>query len=132
VRERASLAYYAASRLDGHKGIITVQSGIEIDNYERAVDIIEKQLEAMRAGEISELEMSQTKAMIANHLREMNDNAYEMIAFDFNNVLSGKERTADSLLEELNRVKVDDIVSFAQSVQLDTIYFLRDRREGQP
>jgi predicted Zn-dependent peptidase len=130
VREKESLAYYASSRLDGHKGIITVQSGIEIDKYERAVDIIGKQLEAMRAGDISDLEMLQTKAMISNHLRELNDSAYEMIGFDFNTVLSGKERTSEGLLEDVGQVQVSDIVSFAQDVQLDTIYFLRDRKEG--
>src|SRR5690606_32474631 len=62
VREKASLAYYAVSRLDGHKGILTIQSGIEMDNYDRAVEIIMKQLEAMKLGEISDLEISQTKA----------------------------------------------------------------------
>ncbi len=129
VREKESLAYYASSRLDGHKGIITIQSGIEIDKYERAVEIIKKQLEAMRAGDISDLEMNQTKAMISNHLREMNDSAYEMIGFDFNTVLSGKERTAEGLLEEIERVSVPDIAAFAQDVQLDTVYFLRDRKE---
>ncbi|TLS52261.1 insulinase family protein [Paenibacillus antri] len=129
VREKESLAYYASSRLDGHKGIITISSGIEIDKYERAVEIIKKQLEAMRAGDISELEMNQTKAMISNHLREMNDSAYEMIGFDFNTVLSGKERTAESLLGEIERVSVPDIAAFAQDVQLDTVYFLRDRKE---
>jgi len=130
VRERASLAYYASSRLDGHKGIITISSGIEIDKYERAVDIIKQQLDAMRAGDISDLEMGQTKAMITNHLREMNDSAYEMIGYDFNTVLSGKERTADTLREEIERVTPEDIVAFAQGVQLDTVYFLRDRKEG--
>ncbi|WP_199623368.1 EF-P 5-aminopentanol modification-associated protein YfmF [Paenibacillus alkalitolerans] len=130
VREKASLAYYASSRLDGHKGIITIQSGIEIANYEKAVDIIRKQLEAMVSGDISELEIRQTKAMIRNHLRELNDNAYETIAFDFNTVLSGKTRTADELWNEVDSVSVDDIVSFAHGVKLDTIYFLRDRKEG--
>ncbi|MCI3919488.1 insulinase family protein [Paenibacillus sp. TRM 82003] len=130
VREKESLAYYAASRLDGHKGILTIQSGIEIDKYDRAVEIILKQIDAMKAGDISELEMKQTKAMIANHLREINDNAYEMIGFDFNTILSGKERTAEGLLADIDNVKVDDIVSFAQGVQLDTIYFLRDRKEA--
>jgi predicted Zn-dependent peptidase len=130
VREKESLAYYAASRLDGHKGIITIQSGIEIDKYDRAVEIIGKQLEAIREGEISELEMTQTKAMISNHLRELNDSAYEMIGFDFNTILSGKERTSEGLLDEVGRVEVSDIVRFAEDVQLDTIYFLRDRKEG--
>lgn len=130
VREKESLAYYAASRLDGHKGICTIQSGIEIANYERAVTIIKEQLESMKQGQLSELEMSQTKAMIANHLRELQDSAYEMIAYDFNAVLSGKERSAQQLLDQVLAVTPDDIVRVAKQAQLDTIYYLRDRKEA--
>lgn len=130
VREKESLAYYASSRFDGHKGILTIQSGIEISNFEKAVDIIKKQLDAMRAGDISELEFSQTKAMISNHLRQLNDSAYEMIGYDFNSVLSGKERSAERLLDEVQRVRVSDIVEFAQEVRLDTVYFLRGTGGG--
>ncbi|MBD2870675.1 EF-P 5-aminopentanol modification-associated protein YfmF [Paenibacillus arenilitoris] len=130
VREKESLAYYAASRLDGHKGICTIQSGIEFANYERAVAIIKEQLESMKQGKLSELEMNQTKAMISNHLRELQDSAYEMIAYDFNSVLTGKQRSAQQLLEQVLAVTTADIVKVAERVQLDTIYFLRDRKEA--
>ncbi len=130
VREKESLAYYAASRLDGHKGLCTIQSGIEFANYERAVVIIKEQLESMRQGNLSELELNQTKAMISNHLRELQDSAYEMIAYDFNGVLTGKDRSAEQLLEQVQAVTAEDIVKVAEQVQLDTIYFLRDRKEA--
>ncbi|MFF2482587.1 EF-P 5-aminopentanol modification-associated protein YfmF [Paenibacillus sp. NPDC058071] len=130
VREKESLAYYSASRLDGHMGICTIQSGIEIANYERAVVIIKEQLESMRNGELSELELSQTKAMISNHLRELQDSAYEMIAYDFNAVLSGKERTASDLLAQVQATTAEDIVRVANKAQLDTVYYLRDRKEA--
>ncbi|WP_419873156.1 EF-P 5-aminopentanol modification-associated protein YfmF [Candidatus Pristimantibacillus sp. PTI5] len=130
VREKESLAYYAASRLDGHKGLCTIQSGIEFANYDRAVVIIKEQLESMRQGQLSELEMNQTKAMISNHLRELQDSAYEMIAYDFNGVLTGKQRSAEQLLEQVQAVTAEDIVKVAERVQLDTIYFLRDRKEA--
>lgn len=130
VREKASLAYYAASRLDGHKGICTIQSGIEIGNYEKAKTIIQEQLEQMRSGSYSELEMSQTKAMIANHLRELQDSANEMIGFDFNAVLSKRERSAMQLLREVQAVTPEQIAAVARKAELDTIYFLRDNKEG--
>lgn len=129
VREKASLAYYASSRYDGHKGICTIQSGIEIGNYERAVQIIREQLASMQSGQISELELSQTKAMIANTLREIGDSAFETIAYYFNRELSGKERTTAQLLEQVERVTAEDIQRVAQTFQLDTIYFLRDKGE---
>ncbi|MGP0583803.1 EF-P 5-aminopentanol modification-associated protein YfmF [Paenibacillus timonensis] len=130
VREKESLAYYAASRYDGHKGIVAIQSGIEIANYEKALRIIEAQLASMRAGEISELEMSQTKAMIRNSLLEMQDSAFEMIAYDFNRVLSGKDRPAEELLRQVEQVQPKDVVAAAETVQLDTIYFLTGQKEG--
>ena len=38
VREKASLAYYAASRLESHKGLLMVMAGIENANYKQALD----------------------------------------------------------------------------------------------
>lgn len=131
VREKASLAYYASSRLDGHKGILTIQSGIEIGNYEKAVSIIKEQLNAMEEGNISEIELQQTKAMISGHLRELQDSAFELIAFDFNNRLSGAERTVPKLIELVEQTTPEQIRQMAQQVQLDTIYFLRDRKGGE-
>ncbi|OPH61992.1 zinc protease [Paenibacillus ferrarius] len=128
VREKASLAYYASSRFDGHKGILTIQSGIEMANYEKAVDIIRKQLTAMEQGDINEIELSQTRAMISNQLREIQDSAFELISFDFNAILSGKERTVPGLIEAVEQVDVAAIAEAAKRVQLDTIYFLRDQK----
>ncbi|MBP1991273.1 EF-P 5-aminopentanol modification-associated protein YfmF [Paenibacillus eucommiae] len=128
VREKESLAYYASSRLDGHKGILTLQSGIEIKNYEKAVAIIKKQLELMEQGDITDTELKQTRAMIGNQLKELQDSAFELISFDFNTILSGKERTVAELINAVEQVDVPDIAAVAKQIKLDTIYFLRDRK----
>ncbi len=129
VREKASLAYYASSRMDAHKGIMTIQSGIEFANVEKAIEIMKQQLEEMRQGNISETEMNQTRAMMSNSLKEIKDSAFDMIAFDFNNQLASTERSVQQLLEELEQVTTENIRQFAEQVQLDTIYVLRDRKE---
>ncbi|MFC4307358.1 EF-P 5-aminopentanol modification-associated protein YfmF [Cohnella boryungensis] len=131
VREKASLAYYASSRLDGHKGIMTLQSGIETANYEKAVRIIREQLEAMRAGDFAAEDLQRTRAMIIGQLRELQDSAFERIAFDFSNVISGAERTGESFIAEIQAVTAEMATEAAQSVELDTIYFLRDRKEEE-
>ncbi|GIO66892.1 EF-P 5-aminopentanol modification-associated protein YfmF [Paenibacillus cookii] len=129
VREKASLAYYASSRYDGHKGIGTIQSGIEIQNYEKALEIIKMQLEDMRAGKITELEMSQTKAMIRNLLLEIDDSAFEMIAYDFNRQFSGKDRSRAELLQQVEAIRIEDVKAAAETFELDTIYFLKGQKE---
>jgi predicted Zn-dependent peptidase len=126
VREKASLAYYASSRLDGHKGILTLQSGIEIKNVERASSIMQDQLKALKAGDFSETDLQRTKAMIVNQLREIQDSAFERISFDFSNVLSGVERTGESFIADIEAVTPEHATAAAHLVQLDTIYFLQD------
>ncbi|MGG4341588.1 EF-P 5-aminopentanol modification-associated protein YfmF [Paenibacillus lautus] len=129
VREKESLAYYASSRYDGHKGIATIQSGIEVQNFEKAVQIIRQQLDDMAKGAITDIEMTQTKAMIRNVVKEMQDSAFEMIAYDFNRTLSGRERTPDELLQQVEGITVDDVKQAAAAFSLDTIYFLKGQKE---
>lgn len=131
VREKASLAYYVSSRYDGHKGTLTIQSGIEIDNYDQAMRIIKEQLESMKQGNIHDIELLQTKAMIANQLRELQDSAFDIVAFDFNSVLTGKERSVKELIASVEAIQPAEIKAIAEEVQLDTIYFLRDRKGDQ-
>ncbi|MGG4091288.1 EF-P 5-aminopentanol modification-associated protein YfmF [Paenibacillus lautus] len=129
VREKESLAYYASSRYDGHKGIATIQSGIEVQNFEKAVQIIRQQLDDMAKGAITDIEMTQTKAMIRNVIKEMQDSAFEMIAYDFNRTLSGRERSPDELLQQVEGITVDDVKQAAAAFSLDTIYFLKGQKE---
>ncbi|WP_445669322.1 EF-P 5-aminopentanol modification-associated protein YfmF [Paenibacillus sp. FSL R7-0204] len=129
VREKESLAYYASSRYDGHKGIGTIQSGIETQNYGKAVDIIRKQLDELKAGNITDLELSQTKAMIRNLLSEIQDSAFEMISFDFNRQLSGKDRSAQELMDQVDGMGAAEVRAAACTFELDTIYFLTGKEE---
>lgn len=129
VREKESLAYYASSRYDGHKGIGTIQSGIETQNYGKAVDIIRKQLDELKAGNITDLELSQTKAMIRNLLSEIQDSAFEMISFDFNRQLSGKDRSAQELMDQVDSMGAAEVKAAADTFELDTIYFLTGKEE---
>lgn len=81
VREKASLAYYAASRIESFKGLLMVMSGIEVKNFEQAVSIIAEQFQAMKNGDFSELDIAQTKAVIRNQVLETIDTAYGLSEF---------------------------------------------------
>ncbi|GBF11311.1 MAG: EF-P 5-aminopentanol modification-associated protein YfmF [Tepidibacillus sp.] len=129
VREKASLAYYAVSRLDSHKGIMTIQSGIEIENYDKAVQIIKEQLKLMKDGQISNQEFEQTKAVLSNQLREMLDRPRQLIDFEYHSVLSQKNRSLDQILKGIERTTIDEITQVAQKIKIDTIYFLKDRKD---
>jgi predicted Zn-dependent peptidase len=125
VREKASLAYYAASRVESHKGLLMVMSGIEVQNYEQAVTIIREQMAAMKKGDFSDQEFDQTKAVIRNQLLETIDTAYGLVEIVYHNVIAQKVRSFDEYLQGIEDVSKEDVVKVAEKVELDTIYFLK-------
>lgn len=124
VREKASLAYYAASRLESHKGLMIVMSGIDHKNYDQAVSIIKEQLQAVQTGEFTEEELQQTKAVIKNQLLETVDTARGVVELLYHNVVSGATITLDEWLLKMEETTKAEIIEVAQKIELDTIYFL--------
>ncbi|MDM5338132.1 pitrilysin family protein [Fictibacillus enclensis] len=129
VREKESLAYYAASRFESHKGIIFVMSGIETNNYEKTVKIINEQLEEIRNGNITDGELEQTKAMIRNQILETVDDSTGLVEVLYHEVVSRHKRTIEEWLEGIQNVTKEQVRDVSQKIQLDTIYFLKGRGE---
>jgi predicted Zn-dependent peptidase len=129
VREKASLAYYAASRLESHKGLMMVMSGIEFKNYDQAVGIINEQLEAMRNGDFTDGEVEQTKAVIKNQLLETVDTSRGLIEVLYHNAVSNKQIDLKTWLSEVESTTKEEIIAAAKKVELDTIYFLTGMEE---
>ncbi|PGS47139.1 peptidase M16 [Bacillus sp. AFS041924] len=125
VREKNSLAYYAASRFESHKSILMVMSGIASENYEKATTIIAEQLEEMKKGNFTEEEIAQTKLVIKNSLLESMDTAYGIIETLFNDQAAGNERPIEDWIPAIEKVTKDEIVAVANKIQLHTTYFLK-------
>ena len=64
VREKESLAYTAGSNYVRQKNSIFVRCGIEIDNYEKALNTINEQLEDMQKGNFDEKDIENAKNLI--------------------------------------------------------------------
>jgi predicted Zn-dependent peptidase len=124
VREKASLAYYVASRLESHKGVMMVMSGIDNKNYQQATEIIAEQLEAMKKGEFTDEEVGQTLAVIQNQLLETIDTSRGIVEILYHNVVSNKNVSLDEWMNEMQKVTKEEIVKVANQIELDTIYFL--------
>jgi len=124
VREKASLAYYAASRVESHKGLLMVMSGIDNSNFEKAVSIIKEQMQAMKNGDFSDEDLIQTKAVIKNQLLETLDTARGIVEILYHNVVAGQQIQLDEWLQRIDAVTKEEVVQVANKIQLDTIYFL--------
>ncbi|PJY98601.1 peptidase M16 [Bacillus vallismortis] len=125
VREKASLAYYAASRIESFKGLLMVMSGIEVENYEQAVSIIAEQFQAMKNGDFSEQDIAQTKAVIRNQVLETIDTAYGLSEFLYQQAAAQVDVPIEDFLANIDQVTKEDIMKAGEKIQLDTTYFLK-------
>ena len=124
VREKESLAYYAASRLESHKGLLLVMTGIEPKNYEKALSIIKEQMKAMKNGDFSEEELSQTKAMIQNQMLETFDTSRGIVEVLYHNIISASNVTLEEWNVKIKGVTKEDVIQIGNHIYEDTIYFL--------
>ena len=125
VREKLSLAYYAYSRLNRYKSVITVGSGIEPKNFEKAKNEIMLQLDEIRQGNVTEFELSSAKSSIINAYKSMEDEPARIIAAKTGGVILGEEMSVQEVTEFVNAVTKEDVVEMSSHVWLDSIYFLK-------
>ncbi|MFD1412924.1 EF-P 5-aminopentanol modification-associated protein YfmF [Oceanobacillus jeddahense] len=124
VREKNSLAYYAVSRVESHKGLLFVMSGIAPEDYEKALAIIREQMEAMQNGDFTEEELEETKLLIINQLKETLDHAQGMIEFMYQQEVGQKEMPVDELFEGIRQVTKEQVIEVAKQVQENMVYLL--------
>ena len=124
VREKLSLAYYAGSVLNRPKGFLTVNSGIEIKNFEKAKAEILLQLEEMKKGNITDLEIEASKNFLINSLNSLNDDQFEMISYYHNEKVIDSNLGIEEYKSRILALKKEDVVSAMSDVTLDTVYFI--------
>ena len=126
VREKASLAYSAGSRYYRRKDMIMIRTGIEIANYDKALEIIKKQLQDIKEGIVSVQEMESAKQFIVSTLKLIPESSESLINYYYDKEIRGEEANLNAYIKAIQDVQIQDIVDVAQDVLMDTIYFLRD------
>jgi predicted Zn-dependent peptidase len=124
VREKASLAYYAYSRLEKHKGLLLISAGIEVKQYEQALAIIKEQVENMVSADFNDEEFNNTVSALRNQYMVEEDHPGLLVNRALDGVLAGREEDTASLLQRLEAVTREDVARVAAQVELDTVYFL--------
>ncbi len=126
VREKAHLAYVANSMYYKYKGNIIVNSGIEISNYEKALELIKKQIEDMKNGEFTKEEVENAKKGIISAIKTINDEQDSIIIYYFGQELTNTNVSIKQYMDEILSVNYEDVKTIAKKVYVNTIYFLRD------
>lgn len=125
VRERLSLCYYASSMLEKHKGVILVSAGIQEDKFELARDEILRQLDSLKAGEITEDEFNSARLSLINSTKSIGDSAPLLEDFCLARAIESISPDVDGLISSLEKVNKEEVAFAGYGVTLDTTYLLK-------
>ncbi len=126
VREKEHLAYVASSNYLRHMNNIFINCGIEIENYEKTVDLIKKQIEDLKNGEFSDEDIMNAKKVIISGIKSIDDEQDSQITYKFGQELANMEITLEEYIKIIEKISRKDILKIAKSVYINTIYFLKD------
>ena len=126
VREKASLAYTASSSYYRLKNNIFINCGIEIKNYEKALEIIKQQIEDMKKGDFTDEEVENAKKGIIASIKTIDDEQDTEITYFFSQELSKSKCNIEQYMQKISEVTTDKVVDVANKVSINTVYFLKD------
>ena len=110
--------------------IMAVLSGIEFDKYGEALGEILTQLDAVRAGDISEAELAAARRTVANELRAGADSPNYLADFYLRETVQGTDASPDDIAALAETVTAEDVAAVARGVELDAVYVLRGEEAG--
>ena len=131
VREKHSLCYTVYSVPNKLDNVLLIQAGIDKENYEKTVKLIEEYIDEMKKGKFDESDISIAREYYLTALEEVLESADRIIDNYLMLELIGTD-TIDVKREMIKKVTKEEIIKVAKKVKLDTIFLLegvRDERD---
>ncbi len=124
VREKMSLCYYCAASSVRYKGLLTVDSGVEVENAQKAIDEILNQLEIMKNGEFSSDEFQSSIKSICDSLKTYYDSQNSLDLWYALKVNNQNLYSPEDIIEKIKNITKEDVIYAAKGVNLHTVYKL--------
>ena len=123
VREKKSLCYSISSYIHKYVPSITIEAGINSNNYDKTIKEIKSCVKLMKnKDEINKLftnALNTINLTLNDYYEDVNKIVNHYVMKEINNIVSIEE-----MRENYNKVTVEDIVNLNKKIELNTIYFL--------
>lgn len=124
VREKMSLCYYCSASCSRIKGVMTVSSGVEAENAEKAQKEILNQLEIVKRGEFTDGEFESSVKSICDSFKTYSDSLNSLDLWYALKVHNDNIYSPEEMAEKVAKVTREDVIKAANGVKLHTVYKL--------
>ena len=83
----------------------------------------------MRNGKFSDEDIENAKKSIISGIRSIDDEQDTGITYFFGQEITNEKISTEEYIKNIDRVSKEDIIKVANSLQINTIYFLRNKEE---
>ena len=90
------------------------------------MSVIKEQLDDMKKGKFTDEEIENAKKYVIAGLKTTREEQDAELSYYFGQELSDKFTSFEEYEEQIKKVTREDIEKVAQSIKIDTIYFLRN------
>lgn len=126
VREKASLAYSTKSKYIRQKANIFIRCGIEVENYDKALNLIKEQISNIANGNFTDEDIENAKCYLISGIRAIPEGQDSELIFYIGAEISKTEESLEYYIDKIQNVTREEIIEFAKQVQYNTIYFLQN------
>ena len=129
VREKMSLCYYCSASAVRGKGLITVDSGVEAENADKAKNEILNQLNSVKNGDFTDFEYEASVKSLRDSLNSYNDSQVMLDTWYVLKACNNNVYSPEEISDKIANITREDIVNAAKGVKLHTVYMLLPKEE---
>ncbi len=128
VREKNGLAYTVRSTYSKYNNFIMIRTGIQLENFDKCLKVIEEQLADLQNGKITEKEITDAKECIFAALREIDESQLATINFEFSRLTLADGDSVEDKEKKIRAVTIDDVIRVAKGVSVNLVYYLTNEK----
>lgn len=129
VREKNSLCYSIYSAFVGTDGVMYIYTGVEENNIDKAVQLIEQQVSRIIRNDFTDEMIETSKKMLINMYRGIADSIDSTNTFEYQKILMNDDSSVDNIVDQIKAVNRQDIVDSFSKMNYITGYILKKGEE---
>jgi predicted Zn-dependent peptidase len=128
VREKNGLAYTVRSTYSKYNNFIMIRTGIQLENFDKCLKVIEAQLSDLQNGKITEKEIADAKECLYALLREIDESQLATINFEYARETLADDDSIEEKEKKIKAVTIDDVIRVAKGVSVNLVYYLTNEK----